>query len=89
MSVASGERGRGVMATAKALPFHGHKHHVRVAGTIRSSISRSRPGKRITLIASIATDGTVFKSTVIIQHWTSEDEIVLFGFEPDQVDSDN
>jgi hypothetical protein len=42
----------------------------------------SRQGKRITLVACVAADGSFVKPSLIISRKTFEDELVLFGFVP-------
>jgi hypothetical protein len=46
----------------------------------------SRTGKRITLIACIAADGSYLRPSLIIPRKTFDDELLLFGFTPEKVE---
>jgi hypothetical protein len=52
----------------------------------RISYPVSRSGKRITLIACIAADGSYMLPSLIIQRETFEDELLLMGFTPEKVE---
>jgi uncharacterized protein YjhX (UPF0386 family) len=46
----------------------------------------SRTGKRITLIACIAADGSYLKPALIIARKTFDDELVDYGYTPEKLD---
>jgi hypothetical protein len=46
----------------------------------------SRTGKRVTLVACIAADGSFIRPSIVISRKTFDDELLLYGFTPEKVE---